>query len=152
MTKNNEKVFVPNPEAYFNVYVDRGQYIGYGNLVGITKVPNRDFTEIQPMSGKDAELPKYKYAYGAPVHLINKVCSGNPITATNLQTTCYMIQLHDWREMPNITKVRQGDSFTHVWRNHSLLRKSLSNNVATELLCTRIYDSQLCNNDKQHCG
>lgn len=59
-TKNNEEVFVPNPEPYFDIYVDHGQYIGYGNLVGITKVPNKEFHEIQPMNSNDAELPKYK--------------------------------------------------------------------------------------------
>lgn len=95
LTKNNEKVFVPNPEPYFYVYVDHGQYIGYGNLVGITKVPNKDFREIQPMNGNDVELPKYKYIYGAPIHMINKVCTGNPIDADNISCDIQMIKLHD---------------------------------------------------------
>lgn len=39
MTKNNEEVFVPNHNPYFDIYKDVGSYVGYGNLVGITKVP-----------------------------------------------------------------------------------------------------------------
>lgn len=64
--KKNEEVFVPNPEPYFDVFVDHGQYIGYGTLVGITKIPN-NFHNILPMTGVDAEPPKYKYTYGAPI-------------------------------------------------------------------------------------
>lgn len=29
--------------------------------------------------------------------------------------------------MPTVKKIRQGDSFTHVWHNHSLLRKPITN-------------------------
>ena len=32
MTKNNEEVFVLNPQPFFQIFVDRGQYIGYRNL------------------------------------------------------------------------------------------------------------------------
>lgn len=56
MTKN-EEVFIPNPLPYFELYVDKGNYIGYRNLQGITGVPNKNFTEIQLMRGMDAELP-----------------------------------------------------------------------------------------------
>lgn len=127
LTKNNEEVFIPNPEPYFNVYIDRGQYIGYGNLEGITKIPNKDFHEIQPMIGIDAELPKYKYNYAAPITLINKLPNTGPITQDNLSTDVQMIILHDWREMPDVKRVRQGDTFTHMWHNHSLLRKLITN-------------------------
>lgn len=34
-----------------------------------------------------------------------------------------MIDLHDWREMDNIVKLRKGDTYTHIWNNPSLLRK-----------------------------
>lgn len=71
LTKNNEKVFVPNPQPYFDIFVDHGNYIGYGNLEGISTVPNNEFREIQPIVGTTAELPKYKYNYTAPIHLIN---------------------------------------------------------------------------------
>lgn len=127
LTKNNEEVFVPNPLPYFQVFIDHGQYIGYGNLEGITKVPNDDFHIIQPTTGPDAELPKYKYSYGAPIQLVNALTSSNPITADNIQTEVNMIKLHDWREMPNVQNVRQGDTFTHIWHNHSLLKKPLTN-------------------------
>lgn len=40
----NEEVFVPNPLPYFELYVDKGNYISYGNLQGITGVPNKNFT------------------------------------------------------------------------------------------------------------
>lgn len=79
------------------------------------------------MKGSDAELPMYKYIYGAPVQLINKICTGNPTTADNLSRNCVMTKLHNWREMPTVKKIRQGDSYTHIWRNHSLLKKPLSN-------------------------
>lgn len=49
MAKNNEEVLVPNPLPYMELYVDKGNYILYGNLRGISKVPNTKFTEIQPM-------------------------------------------------------------------------------------------------------
>lgn len=65
MTKTNEEVFIPKP--YFDIYKDIGSYVGYVNLVGITKVLNSNFRLIQPMTGTDAELPKYKYMYAAPV-------------------------------------------------------------------------------------
>lgn len=120
-------MFIPNPEPYFDVYVDHGQYIGYGNLVGITKVPNKGFREIQPMNGNDAKLPKYKYSYGAPIHIINKICEDNPITADNQLADVRMIKLHDWREMETVKKVRQGDTFAHIWHNHNLLRKPITN-------------------------
>lgn len=58
LTKNNEEVFVPNPEPYFDIFKDHGQYIGYGNLIGISKIPNENFHLIQPMTGPQAELPK----------------------------------------------------------------------------------------------
>lgn len=45
ITKNNEVVFVPNPLPYFELYVDKGNYIGCGNLQGITGVPNKKFTD-----------------------------------------------------------------------------------------------------------
>lgn len=48
LTKNNEEVFVPNPEPYFDIYVDRGQYIYLLNSRSLTKVPNQDFSLIQP--------------------------------------------------------------------------------------------------------
>lgn len=127
LTKNNEEVFVPNPEPYFNIYIDRGQYIGYGNLEGITKVPNKNFHLIQPMVGTDAELPKYKYNYAAPITLINKLPNTGAITQDNLETDVQMMLLHDWREMPDVKKLRQGDTFTHIWNNHSLLRKPITN-------------------------
>lgn len=38
-----------------------------------------------------------------------------------------MIDLHDWREMDNVVKLRQGDTYTHIWKNPSLLRKPLTN-------------------------
>lgn len=57
MTKNNKEIFVPNPLTYFRLYINKGNYIGYGNLQGITGVPNKKFTEIQPMRGTNAELP-----------------------------------------------------------------------------------------------
>lgn len=38
-----------------------------------------------------------------------------------------MIELHDWREMPNVKLIRQGDTFTHIWHNRSLLRKPITN-------------------------
>lgn len=38
-----------------------------------------------------------------------------------------MIKLPDWREMPTVKHLRQGDTFTHVWHNHSLLRKPITN-------------------------
>ena len=84
MTKNNEEVFVPNPQPFFQIFVDRGQYIGYGNLEGITKVPNESFHLIQPTSGADAELPKYKYNYGAPIHLLNKLPNTGIINQQNI--------------------------------------------------------------------
>lgn len=62
LTKNNKEVFVPNPSPYFDIYKDIGTYIRYSNLMGITKVPNSNFRLIQPMTGTEAELPKYKYA------------------------------------------------------------------------------------------
>lgn len=127
LTKNNEEVFVPNPQPYFQICIDNGQYIGYGNLEGITKVPNKNFHEIQPNTGPDAELPKYKYNYAAPIHLLNKLPNSGDITADNKATDIKMISLHDWREMPNIQKLHQGDTFTHIWHNHSLLRKPLTN-------------------------
>lgn len=68
--KNNEEVFVLNPEPYFDIYVDNGSYIGYGNLEGLSKIPNKGFAEIQPMVGSDAELPNYTYNYMAPIELI----------------------------------------------------------------------------------
>lgn len=40
MTKNNVEVFVPNPNLYFDIYKD----VGYGDFVGITKVPNSNTT------------------------------------------------------------------------------------------------------------
>lgn len=108
MTKNNEEVFIPNPLPYFELYVNKDNYIGYRNLRGITKVPNKKFTEIQPMIGTDAELPKYKYSYGWPIHLLNNLPnSTSQVMASNLQTEIPMIDLHDWREMDNIVKLRQ---------------------------------------------
>lgn len=62
MTKNNEEVFIPNSLPYFEIYVDKGNYIGYGNLNGIPNILNKNFTEIQPMRGTEAELLKYKYS------------------------------------------------------------------------------------------
>lgn len=38
-----------------------------------------------------------------------------------------MINLHDWREMPEVEQLRQGDTYTHVWENKSLLRKRITN-------------------------
>lgn len=115
-TKNNEEVFVPNPLAYFELYVDKKNYIGYGNLQGITNVPNKTFSEIQPMRGTDAELPKYKYSYGCPISLLNTMeNSSKQINANN--TEIPMIDLHDWREMDNAVKSRQRDTFTDIWKN-----------------------------------
>lgn len=78
------------------------------------------------MNGNNAELPKYKYSYGAPIHIVNKICTGTGITADN-QSTNVQIKLHDWREMPTVKHIRQGDSFKHVWHNHSLLRRPITN-------------------------
>lgn len=122
MTKNNEEVFVPNLLPYFKLYIDKGNYIGYKNLRGITKVPNKKFTEIQPMRGTYAELPKYKYSYRCPIYLLNNMTNtSSQITASNLTTDILMIDLHDWREMDNIVKLRQGDNYTHIWNNQGLL-------------------------------
>lgn len=103
LTKNNEEVLVPNPEPYFDVFVvDHVQYIRYGNLGDITKVKNKNFHELQPMNGTDAELPKYKYNYGAPIHLFNMLPNSGEITADNLPTDVKMVELHDWGELPNV--------------------------------------------------
>lgn len=97
MTKNNEVVFVPNPIPYFELYVDKGNYIGYGNLQGITRVPNKKFTVIQLMRGTDAELLKYKYSYDCPVHLLNTLENTSAqINANTNQKQVLMIDLHDW--------------------------------------------------------
>lgn len=125
-TKNNEEVFVPNPEPYFDIYVDKGQYIGYGNLIRMTDVPN-GFKYIQPMTASQAEMCKYIYAYAAPIAVVNSVPNTGAIDANNKKTQVNMIDLHDWREMPTVKKIRQGDSFTHIWQNHSLFRKPLTN-------------------------
>lgn len=64
------------------------------------------------MTGADAELPKY--SYGAPIHLINKLLNSGNITQDNLLTNVKMISLHDWREMPDVKHLQQGDTFTHT--------------------------------------
>lgn len=127
-TKSNEEVFAPNPEPYFDVYVDKGQYIGYGNLISLSDVPNNGFKFIQPMTASDAELCKYVYAYGAPIQTVNSVPNSGNITTMTKETNVNMIDLHDWREMPSVKKkLRQGDSFSQLWQNHSLLRRPLTN-------------------------
>lgn len=74
------------------------------------------------------ELPKYKYSYSCPIHLLNKILnSASQITLSNLQMDIPMIVLHDWMEMDDIVKLRQGDTFTHIWNNPSLLRRPLTN-------------------------
>lgn len=105
MTKNNE-VFVLNPLTHFELYVDKGNYRGHGNLQGITGVPNKNFTEIQPMRVTDAELPGYKYSYRRPIHLLKIRLNRTAQITANLQTEIPMADLHDWREMDNIVKLR----------------------------------------------
>lgn len=117
-----------HPKSAILLYVDKGNYIEYGNLKGITGIPNKNFSEIQPMKGTDAVLPKYKYSYGCPIHLLNVMRKTSAqITALNLTTELPMTDLHDWREMDDVIKLRQGDTYTHIWKNPSLLRKLLMN-------------------------
>lgn len=125
-TKNTKKVLLP----YFNLFVDNGKYVGYENLKGLQSIPNKEFTQIQPSNGLDAELSKYQYTYNAPVQLINLISDGPLIDQNNLQTEVQMIQLHDWREMPGVVRLRQGDTFTHVWNNHNLLRTPIIKEMA----------------------
>lgn len=80
------------------------------------------------MKSTGAELPKYKYSYGCPIHLLNIMPNTSAqITDSNLKTDLPMIDLHDWREMDNVVKLRQGDTFTHIWKNPNSLRKPLTN-------------------------
>lgn len=75
----------------------------------------------------DAELPKYKYSYGCPIRLLNnRTHTGSQIIASNLTTDIPMIHLHDVREMYNIVKLRQSDTYRHIWNNPNLLRKPLT--------------------------
>lgn len=129
LTKNNEEVFVPNPSPYFDVYKDIGSYIGYGNLVGITKVPNSNFRLIQPMKRSDTELLKYKYRYATPIGILNDLPNTGKINDKRNTMDVKMINLHDWREMDDIQQLRQGDSYMHVWENKSLLRKPITNTL-----------------------
>ncbi|CAE1233600.1 unnamed protein product [Acanthosepion pharaonis] len=59
--------------------------------------------------------------------MVNSIPNSGNITAMTEETNVNMIDLHDWREMLSIKKLRQGDSFSHLWQNHSLLRKPLTN-------------------------
>lgn len=73
------------------------------------------------MNGVDVELLKYKYNYGAPIPNFGQ------ITDVRLSTNVKMIELHDWRELPNVKQIRQGDTFTQMWNNRSFLRKPITN-------------------------
>lgn len=130
MTKNNEEVFVPNSATL--LYVDKSNYIEYDNLKGITGTLNKKFSEIQLMKGTDAELPKYKYSYGYPIHLLNVMRNTSAqITASNLTTELPMIDLYDWREMDNVIKLRR--RYIHMHLEKSKPHKK----TAYEHICAR---------------
>lgn len=58
LTKINKEVFVQNPQPWFQIYIDKGQYIGYGNLEGLTSIPNNTFQDKKPSVGL-AEMPHH---------------------------------------------------------------------------------------------
>lgn len=89
-TKNNE-MFVPNPESYFDIFMNKDQYIGFGNLMPLTSVPNNKFTIIQPMIPKEAELCKYKYTYACPVQVVNQIENTGGIEGESKSPTVNMI-------------------------------------------------------------
>lgn len=88
-------MIVANPGLYFDIYVDRGHYISYGILVALTKVPNAEFTVIQPMYAIDAELCKYKYSYACPVQNVNALPNTGDIIGATTSTSVKMFYLHD---------------------------------------------------------
>lgn len=87
-------------------------------------MPNNNFHEIQTTNGVDAELVKYKYNYGALIHLGKMLPNSGQITDVRLSTDVKMIELHDWRELPNVKQIRQSDIFTQMWNNRSFLSQS----------------------------
>lgn len=69
-------------------------------MVALTKVPNGEFSLIQPMSSNDAELCKYNYSYAFTVQTVNAVANSGNITGDKQLTNVKIFYLHDWREMP----------------------------------------------------
>lgn len=125
-SRNNEEVFLPSPLPYFEIWIDNSTYVGHSNFKSITHIPNQGFSLIQHKGFKDMELPKYTCVYCAPTAYINQVNECN-ITDDTQSCGTNIIKFHDWREMHNTFKVRQGDVFTHNWDNPSQLSIPLTN-------------------------
>lgn len=74
-----------------------------------------NFRLIQPMTGTEGELPKYKYKYAVPVTILNSLPNTGKIGGKKMTAQTKMIAIHDWQEMDNVQELRQGDTYTHVW-------------------------------------
>lgn len=100
--------------------------MGHGNLKSIDKIPNNGFSTIQPGTPTAMELPKYSFAYCAPKEYINEIKTCD-LKKSDESCETVIAKFHDWREMPNKLKIRQGDTNSHIWENPSRLLVPLTN-------------------------
>lgn len=62
-TINGEERFLKNDTLELEIYIDPGDYVGFGNLKTLTQIPNKGYTLANPTTFADCELPKFEYYY-----------------------------------------------------------------------------------------
>lgn len=62
-TINGEERFIKNDTLELDIYIDKGDYVGFGNLKTLTGIPNKGYTIANPTTFADCELPKFQYYY-----------------------------------------------------------------------------------------
>lgn len=126
-TINGEECFIKNDTLEIEINIDPGDYVAFGNLKTITKIPNKGYSLASPTTFEDCELPKYEYYYNMNyAHL--KQITIVPDLNEGQTTTCKTILLHDWRDQNHgKIKLRAGMTFNHGWQNPSQFKHPLTN-------------------------
>lgn len=127
-TINGEERFLKNDSLEIEIYTDTGDYVGFGNLKKITKVPNKGYSLANPTTFADCELPKYQYYYNANCKYLEAIDTIYRMDNEGDTAAVPSRQLHDWRDQNhNITKLRAGMEFNHGWVNPSQFKHPLTN-------------------------